>query len=1397
MTQKFHLTASIIVSHFKHRCDRRLRWGVVAKQDRGKPGLGWNVPAHLRSHNRPGIGLLMAAGDAFELERVQALEASLTTTPPLPGLEQRLHHAGLQQERGRTRVVPLPLNDTIALLRQPTPPRFIAQVDINLANHQAIAERFLRQFGLDPNQIELGVSRPDLLELLPATPDQPQRRVRVWDFKGSQVPRHEHYIQVAFYTLLLEAVLAEFGLPDLVVDPQLAVIEARRERTICELAPYRLALSDFLCNRLPALLALPAAEAHFHVHAGCTLCEYLEECRTQANAAFDLSRLPYISSESKHHLLAAGVRSHTDLVGLDPERDQQRIEQLRQLSHDLASNLVRYLAAAQALHDGTPRLLATHSFQMPAYEDVRVVISAEQDGVTGTCFALGLKSYEGWDEGRGRPLGQEHVFIAEHEGDEVAMLLPFLQTLNRLLEALDAENEAQRGQPLDSDPRIAAAAQTHLAAQTELADFKQTHAAALRKRDANATALRAKRTELEQAEKEAAKELKLACSLVQREQRRAQKRLHFYFYDTLDLLVLKGLIERHMFASEPPELRVELDNLMRLFPPEAVLPDAETFRSIPATIVVLLLRKLIALPIPYAYDLREVAQCYQPHKGGFSFRTRYGFSWEHSNQIAFERIHDVWRNQDFTYTQRGKAVRLTPKEIVREIGQAVRAKLRASDAIIRRIKTDFKEQLLLRKEPFRLYKLGDPLQAQMLEALRIFTTLEVSHEELATKQRHTLPVSDRVASFVCLSGLRALTDDLDAEGCLWFTFDPVAADAKFEPGDFNLVLTPSDQPHILLSEIDGELFNTTSNRWRFAPYKVTLCAYDLHSNPPRVQLKAEHPPQFRKVFEPDQTYVLDRLFVDYNSPKVFEVLQRIASAPAPAAHLHALMATATNPAWQPWMPDVVGLEDAMRQLISASGSDPDGLLNEGQWQAWRGVFREPLTLVWGPPGTGKTHTIAHMLIGAILAARIQQRPVRVLVSAFTHHAINNVLRKVGELTARYGLGADLVQLGKLQRNAPAGPDPELPGVLPLDTKSFSNSLENASPCQIVGATVWALHHAMQQAGDLLQAWFDLILIDEASQMKLPDALIAFAASKASAQIILAGDDRQLPPIIHGDYPEEQQHLLSSVFAFVRQRVEVERPELEARILFQLEANFRMNEPLTAYPRDVLYHGRFFATKPAIRIATSSMLQAATDDLVDFLLHPERAVILVRYQPPHSYTARNPLEAALATQIVVRLRDLLIDQRSNLVYDAAQFSAEGVAILAPHRAQNSAIRQQLRNVGFDSANQPMPLVDTVDKLQGQERDVIIMSYGVTDSEYAEMEAEFLLSSKRFNVAATRARHKLIVLCADTILDLVPTDPQVLNDAMMLKEFRRYCDSGMRRLRWPGGEGEVVVQWKDFG
>jgi superfamily I DNA and/or RNA helicase len=469
------------------------------------------------------------------------------------------------------------------------------------------------------------------------------------------------------------------------------------------------------------------------------------------------------------------------------------------------------------------------------------------------------------------------------------------------------------------------------------------------------------------------------------------------------------------------------------------------------------------------------------------------------------------------------------------------------------------------------------------------------------------------------------------------------------------------------------------------------------------------------------------------------------------------------------------------------------------------VFAEPLTLIWGPPGTGKTHTVAHVLAGYALAAQLEQRPLRIIVTAFTHHAIVNVLRKLAELAAAYGIDAETLSVVKLAGSGSAADD-ELPAsVGQIADEDLEGCLQRETPCVVAGATVWSAYKAMKKSGGVTRPWFDVVLVDEASQMRLPDALVAFGASRQQSNIILAGDDMQLPPIIHGTYPEEHEHMLSSVFAFMRRQIEaadVAEPSVDVRTIFQLEENFRMNEPLTAYPRRALYRGRFRSTRPGIKISTDPAIDIASEGLADILLHPERPAVLCWYESPRSFTARNPLEAELIALLADTLGRTLVRERKDGTlrpYTPQEFVRRGLAVLSPHRAQNSAIRQALARRGFGIAERPMPLVDTVEKMQGKEREVILVSYGVADEEYATAEAQFLLSRNRFNVAATRAERKLVVLCSSAVLDAVPTDRRTLLDAMMLKEFRQYCADGHVRVPSASADGERVVlniQWKGF-
>jgi superfamily I DNA and/or RNA helicase len=341
---------------------------------------------------------------------------------------------------------------------------------------------------------------------------------------------------------------------------------------------------------------------------------------------------------------------------------------------------------------------------------------------------------------------------------------------------------------------------------------------------------------------------------------------------------------------------------------------------------------------------------------------------------------------------------------------------------------------------------------------------------------------------------------------------------------------------------------------------------------------------------------------------------------------------------------------------------------------------------------------------------------------------------------------------------------------------------------VVGSTVWSLWKQMRDINRAetekdsgpeipIRSLFDVIVIDEASQMKVPDALIALSSIRRGGRVVLCGDDRQLAPILHGSYPREET-LFGSAFTHFAGHF--------GRMA--LRESRRMNRALVRWPRRLFYPG-FVSMDPERRLSLSS--DAAPADPLDALLwdvflRPEDAVVFCTYEGFRA-TVRNPFEAGLVARIARLARAGMTDAATGDAYTAERFRSHALAVIAPHRAQNSAILGELIAGGW--ARDELPVVDTVEQMQGNERELIIVSYAVADREYVEREAEFLLNPNRFNVSITRPRSKLIVFMSDEILRTVPGDEQVMTDSMAIKGYPAHFRT-VRRLEMPAPDGTPV-------
>ncbi|MDC9824818.1 AAA domain-containing protein [Devosia sp. ZB163] len=455
-------------------------------------------------------------------------------------------------------------------------------------------------------------------------------------------------------------------------------------------------------------------------------------------------------------------------------------------------------------------------------------------------------------------------------------------------------------------------------------------------------------------------------------------------------------------------------------------------------------------------------------------------------------------------------------------------------------------------------------------------------------------------------------------------------------------------------------------------------------------------------------------------------------------------------------PDVwrAGLDGFAKPELARAGDQP---LVEAQVLAWEGLADARVGLLLGPPGTGKTHLLSWLILGYVHARHSKGLPARVFVSGFTRNAIGNVLDGVAKRAAKYSPGAFATHF------VGTGPAAGLSSLVrhrqSVSGTQAAAALADLQPSSVVmGGSIWSLYRMMQRPearGDgYTSELFDLVCIDEASQMVLGQGLMAMAGIKQTGRIVVAGDDQQLPPIRAGrEIKLGDRELGGSLYSFLKSsRV----PE------FALDTTFRLNGPLAAFPERKFYAGKYVSAVPSEQLKLIEGWRDGLDSWEQAVLDPNWPIAILLHDGPPAAT-RNPFEATLAARVATLLADRLIGAKAGGSYQA-QLWQEHLAVVSPHRAQNAAIRSAL----------PDPLaagsfVETVDRIQGKERDTVILSYCVADAEFAVAEADFIFAPERLNVAVTRAKTKLVVIVSRRLLDAVPGDQEAMDKAEILREF----------------------------
>ncbi|MBP2241086.1 hypothetical protein J2Z40_001648 [Cytobacillus eiseniae] len=424
----------------------------------------------------------------------------------------------------------------------------------------------------------------------------------------------------------------------------------------------------------------------------------------------------------------------------------------------------------------------------------------------------------------------------------------------------------------------------------------------------------------------------------------------------------------------------------------------------------------------------------------------------------------------------------------------------------------------------------------------------------------------------------------------------------------------------------------------------------------------------------------------------------------------------------------------------------------------------PITFVWGPPGTGKTYTLArtaankylknqqvlvlshsnqavdvlmaevslfleknsHLHEGDLLrygsqdGAAIQKRPFLTATHLIEKHHADLAKEKVGLIEERRLIKGDLSQsFSKRDSEYLLSVEKKLTSVL---EKIRQKELEFLKEAKIIGTTL------AKAASDpaIYEKEYDLVVIDEASMAYVPQT--AFAVSLAKRAII-CGDFKQLPPIASARHPLVSEWLREDVFRKSGVAEWVDKGILHPH-LFLLKEQRRMHPEISSFTNKYIYHSLVGDHKSVLKLKSG---------IAEKQPFKESASILIDTSGAGEYCLTDRFSKSR-----INLWQMLLSFQ--LIYESYVGGAKSIGYVTPYRAQAVLMEKLLSEWDEKEHFDADIIAATVHRFQGSERDVMI--FDTVDS-FPQDRASMLLTGKEserlLNVAITRTKGKFIQLC----------------------------------------------------
>ncbi|TIQ33121.1 MAG: TM0106 family RecB-like putative nuclease [Mesorhizobium sp.] len=378
---------------------------------------------------------------------------------------------------------------------------------------------------------------------------------------------------------------------------------------------------------------------------------------------------------------------------------------------------------------------------------------------------------------------------------------------------------------------------------------------------------------------------------------------------------------------------------------------------------------------------------------------------------------------------------------------------------------------------------------------------------------------------------------------------------------------------------------------------------------------------------------------------------------------------------------------------------------------------ETTLVIQGPPGTGKTYVSSRAILDLV------GRGKRVAVASNSHKAIDNLLFAVADRAAELKRPVSIAK-----KNGHAGDEGHYRSIY-VATSNNDRQLFSAS---VVGGTAWLFARP-----DFEQA-FDYLFVDEAGQVSLANLI---AMGTCAKNIVLVGDPMQLPQPVQGAHPGESG-LSSLEYRLAGHNT------VPPDVGIFLPVTRRMHPDLCRFVSDTVYDGRLRSDEDAARQAILVEEPASGVRLCE-IVHSGN-----RQTSPEEIEA---IKREMSRLLGKTFRDRDGRQR--------RITLDDVLIVAPYNAQVNALKRDLPAGAR---------IGTVDKFQGQEAPICLIS--MTSSSYDEIPrgVDFLFSLNRINVAVSRAQVLALVFASPKLLDIPCSnvhEMRLVNTLCALREYGR--------------------------